>query len=206
MFSLYESAMIFAVQSHNGQVRKGTCICYVTHPLAVAEIVRENGGSKKQIAGALLHDVVEDGDGLKTLSEIRELFGKAVSNIVLACSDSTEKPKPEWWERKKRYIAHIAEMYPAAILVSLADKVHNANAIEMDLGLEGLSIFERFTTGQEGTLWYYRELVGAFKKRGLHMKLVGELDRSVTRIESLTKLIDPARREIIQKDAEEKGP
>ena len=181
--TLYEAAMIFAVRAHNGQVRKGTDIPYITHPLAVAEIVRVQGGSEEQVAGALLHDVVEDGGGLKVLNNIRTLFGETVSEIVLACSDSTEQPKPEWWTRKKRYVAHIATMSPTALLVSLADKVHNVSAIEVDLELVGEKIFDRFKTGKEGTLWYYRALVGVFMERGLYMKLVSEFDRTVGKIE-----------------------
>lgn len=183
--NLYEAAMIFAAKAHDGQYRKGTTLPYITHPLAVAELVRAHGGKKEQIAGALLHDVVEDGGGLEALSEIRTKFGDAVGDIVIACSDSTEQPKPEWWARKRQYIAHIETMSPAALLVSLADKVHNSAAIEQDLDIEGESVFERFTTKKPGTLWYYRELVGAFRNRGLYMKLVNELERTVSRIENM---------------------
>jgi GTP pyrophosphokinase len=181
--SLYEAALIYAAQAHKDQLRKGTAIPYITHPVMVAEIVRKHGGKKEQIAGALLHDVVEDRGGLTALGDIRTRFGETVGDIVLACSDSVEQPKPDWWTRKQQYIAHIATMRPEAMMVSLADKIHNGASIAGDLALVGEFVFKRFSAGKEGTLWYYRALVEAFRKRGHYLKLVNKLDQIVSRIE-----------------------
>ena len=52
------------------------------------------------------------------------------------------------------------------MLVSGADKLHNARAIVSDLQRHGPSVFSRFTAGQEGTLWYYRNLAELFERRG----------------------------------------
>ncbi len=46
--------------------------------------------------------------------------------------------------------------------VSLADKTHNAGAILSDLHADGEEVWERFTGGKEGSLWYYRALAETF--------------------------------------------
>ena len=72
------------------------------------------------------------------------------------------------------------------LLVSLADKIHNAQSILRDVRNEGDSVWKRFTGGKEGSLWYYRSLVEAFRARGQFGSLVGELDRVVSEIERMT--------------------
>jgi GTP pyrophosphokinase len=50
-------------------------------------------------------------------------------------------------------------------------------------------LWSRFTGGKDGSLWYYRALVTAFRSAGGSddmMRLVGELDRTVSQIEALT--------------------
>ena len=50
------------------------------------------------------------------------------------------------------------------MLVSLADKTHNARAILNDYRQIGDALWDRFTGGKEGTLWYYRSLAAVFGK------------------------------------------
>jgi (p)ppGpp synthase/HD superfamily hydrolase len=80
-------------------MRKGTIVPYVTHLLAVAAIVGENGGTEDEVIGALLHDAVEDQGGVATREEIRERFGDSVATIVDGTSDTDVIPKPPWEER-----------------------------------------------------------------------------------------------------------
>ncbi len=51
---------------------------------------------------------------------------------------------------------------------------------------EGDNLWSRFNGGKEGTLWYYRSLVTAFRKHG-ESELIDELDRVVTEIEKLAE-------------------
>ena len=51
------------------------------------------------------------------------------------------------------------------LLVSCADKVHNARAIVTDLRSLGPAMFSRFSASTEGTLWYYRELAAVLERR-----------------------------------------
>lgn len=182
--SRFEEALIYALYLHRDQVRKGSGVPYVSHLFAVTALVLEHGGDEDQAIAALLHDAVEDQGGLPTLDEIRNRFGAHVAEIVKACSDSFEKPKPPWRQRKEQYIAHLPAKLPAARLVSLADKVHNAGTILADYGRIGEEIWGCFKGGKEGTLWYYRELASAFRATG-NEPLIVELERLVSALESL---------------------
>ena len=75
------------------------------------------------------------------------------------------------------------------LLVSCSDKLHNARAIVANLRELGDELWSRFKGGRDGSLWYYRALVTAFKDRGEHAELVGELDRVVTEMEQLAAQI-----------------
>ncbi|HUE83156.1 MAG TPA: HD domain-containing protein, partial [Pyrinomonadaceae bacterium] len=163
--------------------RKGTEIPYVAHVLAVASIALEYGANEDEAIAALLHDAVEDAGGLDRLEDIRNRFGDNVAEIVNACTDAYVTPKPPWKERKEKYIEHIAEASKSARLVSAADKLHNARAILRDYGVEGEALWSRFNGGKEGTLWYYRALVAAFRSVQDN-ELIAELDRVVSEIET----------------------
>lgn len=183
--SRFEEALSYAFRLHSTQTRKGSGVPYVSHLLAVTALVLEYGGDEDQAIAALLHDAVEDQGGLPTLEQIRARFGPQVAEIVLACSDSLETPKPPWRERKERYLAHLPTHLPAARLVSLADKVHNARTILADYGRIGPEIWERFKGGKDGTLWYYRELARVFRATGSE-PLIDELERLVGELENLS--------------------
>src|SRR3712207_2491416 len=103
----FEEALKYAARLHRTQKRKGTNIPYVTHLLAVAAIVGENGGTEDEVIAALLHDAVEDQGGAATREEIRRRFGDAVASIVEGTSDTDAVPKPPWPERKQIGRAHV---------------------------------------------------------------------------------------------------
>ena len=182
----FESALLYATQLHRYQERKGSGVPYVTHLLAVASIVGENGGTEDEVVAALLHDAPEDMGGEARLGDIRKRYGDAVAGIVEGCTDTYEDPKPEWRPRKEDYVAHVAGAPSSVRLVSAADKLHNARSILADLRTLGEGLWERFTGGKDGTLWYYRALVEAYRKAG-SSDLVEELDRVVGEIEALAR-------------------
>jgi GTP pyrophosphokinase len=182
----FERALVLAAQLHQQQTRKGTSIPYVSHLLAVASLVIENGGDEDCAIAALLHDAVEDQGGRATLERIRAEFGDRVAKLVEACTDAEVTPKPPWRARKEQYIAHLAEASDAARLISAADKLHNARAILADHRELGDALWERFNGGREGTLWYYQALVAAFVAKGRN-RVVDELERTVTELVQRTK-------------------
>ena len=184
----FDKALSLAHALHRKQVRKGTRIPYVTHLMAVAALVAENGGSETQVIAALLHDAVEDQGGESTARRILRLFGPRVHRIVMALSDSTTadpETKPPWRERKERYLEHLETMGPEVRLVSAADKLHNARAIVADLRRVGMSAWERFKGGCEGSLWYYESLVDILS-RGWSNPLVADLAAEVARMKALS--------------------
>jgi (p)ppGpp synthase/HD superfamily hydrolase len=182
----FEAALVYAARLHRDQTRKGSGIPYVNHLLAVAAIVGENGGTEEEVIAALLHDAPEDHGGRARLEEIRERFGDDVAEIVASCTDTYEDPKPTWQPRKEAYVAHVRTAPASVRLVSAADKLHNARAILADLRVSGDKLWDRFTGGKEGTLWYYRALVDAYTIAETNA-VVDELGEVVRKIESLAR-------------------
>ena len=178
----FEEALTYAARLHRTQMRKGTNVPYVTHLLAVAAIVGENGGTEDEVIAALLHDAVEDQGGAATREEIRKRFGGAVATIVEGTSDTDVIPKPPWQERKRNYVAHVSSASRSVRLVSAADKLHNARSILRDLRAEGDVTWQRFSAGREDQLWYYRALVDAFRTSGGADEIVDELEEVVEEI------------------------
>jgi (p)ppGpp synthase/HD superfamily hydrolase len=189
----FDDALVYAVDLHRGQPRKGRDVPYASHLLGVTSLVIEEGGTEDQAITALLHDAVEDQGGMPTLLDIRARFGDHVGDLVEACTDSLEDPPPPWRERKEAYIAHLPDAPRDALLVSVADKVHNARSILIDLRSEGPSVFERFSGKREGVLWYYRTLVTTYRAIGYDARLVDLLDRIVTELERLAGAPVPDR-------------
>ena len=193
----FRRAMDFAAELHADQVKKGGHnIPYISHLLGVTSLVIEAGGDEDMAIAALLHDAVEDQGGLPTLARIRADYGDRVAHIVEGCTDSEIEPKPPWLERKKAYVGHVREHADSEVtLVSAADKLHNVRAILADFRELGDPVFDRFKGRKDGTLWYYRAMVDAFRdamvRNGLtqhargNQRLVDELDREVTKLESL---------------------
>ena len=183
----FEQALVYAAIIHAGQVRKETSIPYISHLLAVTAIALEHGATEDEAIGALLHDAGEDAGGVACIADIRQRFGSAVADIVEGCTDTVETPKPPWRARKEAYLAHLPQASAAVRLVSASDKLHNARAILADYHRLGEALWSRFNGGKDGTLWYYRALVEAFRQAGGGSDLVDELDRTVSAIERLSR-------------------
>jgi (p)ppGpp synthase/HD superfamily hydrolase len=183
----FEEALIYATRVHGNQTRKKTGIPYIAHILGVTAIALEYGANETEAIGALLHDTVEDCGGAERLRDIREKFGDDVARIVDGCTDTDQTPKPPWLERKRAYIEHLKDSDSSIRLVSAADKLHNTRAILAALRRNGLEVFERFAGKKDGTLWYYRTLVTAFREHGDHADLIDELDRVVSEIEKFVR-------------------
>lgn len=161
------TALAIAVQAHHGQFRKGTSIPYVSHPIGVASLALEYGADEDQVCAALLHDALEDG-GPAYEDVIRQKLGARVTYLVLGCTDGMPDEsgaKAPWKERKLAYLEHLAEAPGDVLLVSGADKLHNARAIVQDMDRVGDAVFDRFTASKAETLWYYESLVSILERR-----------------------------------------
>ena len=190
-------AIGYAADAHGDQVRKGTRVPYLSHLLAVAALTMEHGGTTAQCQAAALHDVVEDCGGQPRLDDVRATFGDDVAEMVAALSDATHpagEPKPPWRPRKEAYLQHlhdlVADGHPA-VLVSMCDKLHNAESIVADAtdpsGDPGLAVFDRFTATPDETAWYYRGLRRAFVEADLPPRLSERFTSAVSRLDELAR-------------------
>lgn len=180
----FEQALVYAFHAHREQERKGSGAPYIAHLVGVAALVLEYGGDEDQAIAALLHDAAEDQGGRERLEDIRRRFGERVTRIVAGCTDSWEQPKPPWRERKEQYIAHLPEAGEDVLLVSCADKLYNTRAIVRDLRAHGDVVWSRFNGKREGSLWYYRALVDAYREI-TDLPVVEEFARAVGEMEGL---------------------
>jgi (p)ppGpp synthase/HD superfamily hydrolase len=158
--------------------------------MAVCALVLEAGGNEDQVIAALLHDAVEDQGGLATLETIRHLFGNRVADAVESCSDSTVSDpamKLPWRERKEKYLAHLRNANKDALIVAVADKLHNARAILTDYREKGEDLWTRFNASKNEQLWYYDALVETFHQTRAPEALVAELQRVVDELSAECK-------------------
>ena len=119
-------AAAFAAEKHRNQRRKDEeASPYINHPIQLAYIlVQADIEDPIVLAGALLHDTIEDTN--TTLEELQIVFGHEIANIVAECSDDKKLTK---LERKQAQIDHAAHISKRAKLVKLADKIANVNDI-----------------------------------------------------------------------------
>jgi len=182
----FDQAFRFAAEKHATQTRKRTPVPYLSHLMSVAALVLEAGGDEDQAIAALLHDVVEDCGGEPVLAEVRQRFGERVAGIVQGCSDAYTIPKPPWKQRKLDYLESLRRAGDDVRLVSAADKLHNVRTILADYRVEGDSVWNRFSGQRDGTLWYYRAVLDVLRA-GRPNRLLDELQRVVTELETLTR-------------------
>jgi (p)ppGpp synthase/HD superfamily hydrolase len=182
----FEEALNRTFELHHLQIRKGSGVSYLGHLLGVASIVIDAGGTEDQAIAALLHDAIEDAGGEAARIDIEAQFGSGIAEIVSACSDTDQDPKPPWRERKEQYLEHLELAPDTVLLVSLADKLYNARAIVLDHAEVGDRVWDRFSVGRDGQLWYYRALANVFGRR-LPGPLSAELESAVQRLETPSK-------------------
>ncbi len=149
-------AIIFATQRHAGQVRKGTDIPYIVHPLETMLILSNmQADLNLQIAG-LLHDTVEDTD--TTIEEIAALFGDDVAALVNHHSEDKSK---SWAERKTTAIQALKTADERIKMLVLADKLSNLRSIARDYAALSDGVWERFNAPKEKQAWYYNGMLDA---------------------------------------------
>lgn len=178
----FNDALLWATTLHQQQVRKVRQIPYITHLMSVAALVLENGGNEEQAIAALLHDAIED-QGV-TVEEITNKFGENVATLVAAVTEFHDRPKPEWLARKKMYLNNLRTSSPEAVLISLADKYHNACSLEQDLFFYGEALWQDFfKSRKDRTRWFYQELITVYRERGFHDNwLLLEFEKTIERI------------------------
>ena len=130
-FDLIRSAFEFADKAHEGQLRKDN-LPFVTHPLAVAQIVAEELHlDSESIAAALLHDTIED--TAATHEQIAELFSPTIANLVEGVSKLTRvhytsKAEEQMENLRKMLLAMSKDI--RVILIKISDRLHNMRTME----------------------------------------------------------------------------
>ncbi len=126
-----KAAYLYANELHKGQVRQSG-EAYISHPIAVSEIVASLDFDTDAICAALLHDTVEDCADKTSLSAIRERFGEDVATLV----DGLTKIKNMDIEDKElTHIENLRKMLLAmakdirVIFIKLCDRLHNMRTL-----------------------------------------------------------------------------
>ena len=195
-----QTAYQIASREFAGIARKGGDIPYLSHLLAVSALVIEHGGTEEQAAAGLLHDVLEDSpisaNSLTWELMAAEVPAQSAHNIVAIIKGTSdgeygqERSPETWYERKTKYHEHLTAKSSddPSILVSLADKVHNAESTltQVRAGQTLDEIFANFNFGREGQEMNYRGLLAAFTKHSTQnpglARLVTRLERAIEEI------------------------
>lgn len=148
--NLPKRALAFATAAHGEQKRKYTGNPYIEHPIRVAQLVKEAGGTEEMIAAAYLHDVVEDVslDRIRELCEVRTFvqgqpedsrsislaclsiqFGYEVASLVEMVTDVSLPADGNRKARKQKDLEHLAQASPEGKTIKLADLIDNSRDI-----------------------------------------------------------------------------
>ncbi len=124
-----ERAYNYSEQCHRGQMRQSGDP-YITHPLAVANILADMHMDHESLMAALLHDVIED-TGV-TKGQISRRFGRTVADLVDGVSKLTEiefesKAEQQAESFQKMTLAMSRDI--RVVLVKLADRLHNMRTL-----------------------------------------------------------------------------
>ena len=148
MGEILNKAIVYAVKAHNGQVRKGTQVPYILHPLEAASIVGTLTTDEEVIAAAVLHDVVED--TAATTECIQEAFGERIAALFAAESENKREDLPagSTWKIRKQ-----------VKMLTLGDKLSNIRSLYRDQLVYGERLWQRFNQkDKQEHYWYYKRI------------------------------------------------
>ena len=184
-------ALKVASKAHRDQVRKGTDIPYISHPVAVAMIISKYTTDEDVIVAGILHDILEDVQpSFYSETDMRVDFGDKITEIVKDVSEDKAAGEPEkpWIERKKGYLAHLnnlANVEP--IIVSAADKIHNLTDMLDEYERVGDELWERFNAPKDDELWFYKTFLEIIQKKAIPEEMKADLGALVNKFGSAVK-------------------
>lgn len=173
-----------AAVAHAHQVRKGTSLPYLAHPVHVARLLERAGLAEHVVVAGILHDVLEDLEPTDSATRNRfrevfpalsaaplepgafrdaltvflsESFGTLTMDLVEAVTEQEEADgRPiDWLTRKKERLRHLESAPPDVLALKAADVLHNVNSVLQDLDAFGPAVMSRFNAGPGEALWYY---------------------------------------------------
>lgn len=158
---MIDEAIEFAARAHEGQFRKGTKRPYIVHPIEVADIVATMTQNEEVICAAVLHDTIEDCEGV-TEELLRKEFGERIAFMV--AQESEDKTKT-WEERKGATIRHLVNAPVEVKMIALADKLSNMRDIDRDYPTFGDDLWKRFRMNSKSAMgWYYKGVRDSLEK------------------------------------------
>lgn len=159
---MINKAIAFATNAHRGQLRKGTNLPYIFHPMEVGMIVSGMTDDPEIIAAAVLHDTVEDCEEV-TEEILRKEFGDRIADMVSAESEDKSKT---WKERKAHTLWHLREKASwEELVIALGDKLSNIRSIHHDYTRMGEDVWKRFNMKDKRMQgWYYQGLCESLKE------------------------------------------
>ena len=148
----------FAAKAHEGALRKGSRIPYISHPMEVAMIVALMTDNKDLIAAAYLHDVIEDAG--VSYGELEQEFGTRVAELVRRASEDKSK---SWVERKQATIDRLVTAERDDRILAFGDKLSNLRSTAKDYMVVGDEIWQKFRAKDKRLhAWYYESMVKFF--------------------------------------------
>jgi (p)ppGpp synthase/HD superfamily hydrolase len=175
-------ALALAAKAHRDQMRKGTNVPYIVHPVQVSMILLAHGFDEDVAIAGILHDTVEDTD--VTFDELRARFGEGVATLVGGVteqkSDASAHKRP-WRVRKEEQLAHLEHADARTAALKAADALHNASCTLADVRAEGPGAWKRFNAAPEDSVWYYQQVARLVGERlGATHALARELATTVS--------------------------
>ncbi len=160
--TLFDEAIVFAVQAHSGMMRKRESAPYILHPMEVAAIAGTITSDEEVLAAAVLHDTVEDTP--TTIGEIAEKFGARVASIVASETENKRHdlpPSETWHIRKEESLRELKASDDVAVkIVWLSDKLSNIRAFHRVWKISGHAMWKGFNQQDPASqAWYYRSVV-----------------------------------------------
>ena len=158
---LLARATAFAAEAHVGQLRKGTKVPYIVHPMEAAAICATMTDDEEVLAAAVLHDTIEDTSTTK--EDLEDRFGRRVTELVLAQSENKREEQAAsatWKVRKEESLEHmrLTDDLQAKMLY-LSDKLANIRSLYRDLERDGDNFWNKFNQNDPlEQAWYYRSV------------------------------------------------
>ena len=191
-----------AREAHKGQKRRdGTP--YVTHCVATAEIIVEQGLDEDSVVAALLHDVIED--TTMTYDDVKKQFGGVVADIV---EGVTKLTRVQYTSHEEEQAENLRKMLIAmakdirVILIKIADRLHNMRTMDYQTAekqliksAETMEIYAPIAhrLGMQRIKWELEDLSLLYLDREGYRQITEALSR---RMETLTDFMDRMEKQI----------
>ena len=180
--------MAFGVanKAHSEQLRKGTDIPYIIHPVGVFDVALRYTRDEDALAACLLHDVLEDVPDKYSEEDMLRDFGERVVAIVKGVSE--DKGIRDWRARKEKYLEVLRGGSAESAIVSMADKINNLGDIIRDYNEIRDRVWEKFAVSRDEEIWFYDAVYQIMRERDdVPEGMVRELGRMIGRLKSLEK-------------------